>query len=240
VAGSAVSADSRSSKLVITRPSPLRIIMPASGQAIAASDKPVPFSWADDNGGNSYRLVVAEDSGFSSIIETKNVSVRSAEISMQEKIGKNIFWKAMLLNPDGSIASQTETGSFRVFAQLDPVVPQSPVGGVKIDINENAAIAFKWKNVAHADSYELTLYRVTAGLLNEVKTWTTRDTEFVLNDFQGLSIDNYAWRISARADSGEASYAPGEPVLSYFRIMKAKKLSAPRIIRTFANGILSK
>ncbi len=150
--------------------------------------------------------------------------------------GQEYFWEALLLNPDGTVASRSETGSFRVYSRLDAVSPMSPTGGVKIDINETAEISFRWKPVEHADAYSLTLFRVTAGLLTEIHSWDTRDTQFMLDNYEGLTIDSYAWRIFAHAESRDSGYAPGEPVVSYFRIVKSRKLSAPRVIRTSSIG----
>jgi hypothetical protein len=221
---------------VITQPSPLRIISPPVGQTIAASGKDLPFSWADDNGGNEYRLVVARDAAFESVVETRKVSTRAVAMPIATTPGQEYFWEALLLNPDGTVASRSETGSFRVYSRLDAVSPMSPTGGVKIDINETAEISFRWKPVEHADAYSLTLFRVTAGLLTEIHSWDTRDTQFMLDNYEGLTIDSYAWRIFAHAESRDSGYAPGEPVVSYFRIVKSRKLSAPRVIRTSSIG----
>jgi len=238
-AGSELSPASRPARISVTPTEPPALTVPKDGATLSLSGGAARFVWKDANGGNRYRLTVAADRNFQSPLAEAESAEPALEIALPAKSGTSLFWKVALLTETGETAAQSATATFRVLDRLTPIEPEYPIGGTRVDINATERLRFRWKAVAHARAYSVALYRASAGVTTLVKRWETTETELALDDYDGISIDGYAWTVTALPET-DGSYEPSEPVTSFFKIVKSATLPAPRVLMTGQKGATRK
>jgi len=240
--GAARSADSAVARLNVAAVAPLVAREPLADAVAFAGKGETSFAWEDPNSGSSYRLLVAADSGFASIVSQVSVSSPRAKLSLSADKGSELFWKAQLLDAKGVPVAETESRPIRLLSRLASAAPISPVAAATIDINRTDAIRFSWRPVKNAVAYRLSLMRATGGLRSTVSEWTASGTETAFTDFSLLAVGDYAWSItplvvaSATSESGKAAFADGESTLSYFNLIQGSALPAPTLRRVFLRG----
>jgi hypothetical protein len=216
----------------IAAPSPIALVEPAAGAAVAPKAGSIHFAWSDPNGSARYRLELASDPGFASIVGTATASAQRASIKIPEGISGRLAWRVSALDSKGSVALASETSSFSVSAALSPPKLLSPAEGEAIDAFRARSFSFAWRAAPGATEYRLSLYRTTGGAMTQIREWRTDETSIEVGSLDFLAVDAYAWKLVAIGKAtGDAAGAEREspPATGYFRVVQSSQVAAPQL-----------
>jgi hypothetical protein len=144
--------------------------------------------------------------------------------------------------PLGADAQRTfqETASLQILETLPAAPPQprtplstpkavTPAPDTQIDINKNDSIRFTWEAVPNAASYQVDIFKISAGTKTLVKSLTTSDLSIVYDQFAKLGLGSFSWEVSALPSDSDQESQKSAPSVSSFEIIKAGTLQAPSI-----------
>ena len=229
-AGSLLSPWSAPTRYDVLPPQPLAISSPANGGEASVSAGKVALSWVDKNGGTLYRVTVSRAQDLANPIAEITAHRTSCPVAFPSgaTAGK-YFWKVSLVDSSGAVRSESPTAAFSVREPLAPPEPLSPTKGAILDLNAIDALNFEWKASPGADSYEITLYRMTTGIAQPIETWKTDKTSLKTKDFSRLALDSFSWSLVALKKNADGAESKSNPAVSFFKIAQGKRLSVPTI-----------
>lgn len=105
----------------------------------------------------------------------------------------------------------------------------TPVPGARIDINKSGSIQFSWEAVPQAASYQVDIFKTSAGAKTPMKSWTTSDLSLVFDQFAKLDLGTFEWEVTALPQDTDKGSQRSVPAVSSFEIIKAGTLQAPSI-----------
>lgn len=139
------------------KPGPFRLISPENGAA-GLNAANVAFGWEAADLADSYRLTVAEDSGFRTVIFDETVKATSYELKGVLANDKQYYWKITAQNEDSGEWTDNIDGpsSFHTAITKAPAAP----GGLKAMRISAEMVKLAWQPSYAATSYSV--YRKTA------------------------------------------------------------------------------
>jgi len=191
--------------LNITSPIPgVPVLISPGNNSMSVSTQPL-FIWSKVNNANLYRLQVATDAGFSSMVfNDSTITDTSKLITGQLENNKLYYWR---------VAAKTTSGwgAYSVIWSFNtaPAIPGTPVLLLPINNSENVTISptFQWyKAGGMVISYRLQV-ATDAGFSNIIYTDSTiTDTSKTL-PFALTYNTLYHWRVRSRNAAGEGGWS---------------------------------
>ena len=160
----------------------------------------------------------------------------AARAAIPETSTGTLYWKAVLLDENGTAVAETPASRISVVKKIDVPVPTSPVRGEELDINSIDRISLEWKAREGRLVYTIHLYRMTGGLRSLINTFETTENRVVITDLTAFALDSFAWELTAREAGDSGSEAVSAPVTSYFRIIQKNRLPVPKIRQMASKG----
>ncbi|HNY16711.1 MAG TPA: FecR family protein [Treponemataceae bacterium] len=229
-AGTILSPWSTPTRYELLPPQPIAISSPANGAEASVAAGKVALAWVDKNKGTLYRVTVSRIQDLSNPIAEISAHRTSCSVALpSDKAAGKYFWKVSLLDAQGTVRSESPTASFSVREPLVPPEPLSPTKGAVLDLNTINALHFEWKAAPGAESYELTLSRMTAGIAQSIETWRTNETALTTKDFSRLAFDSFSWSLVAVRKNADGTESKSDAAVSFFKITQGKRLSVPTI-----------
>ena len=234
VAAQSLSGEIRSSfsaplKIEVVPLSNIFPLEPAEGETIPASKNPVRFSWDDANGGSRYRLQVSTSRDFQTLVVDAATKKSATTTVLPEGSVGLMYWKAVLLDSNGLTVAETKISTLIIDQAIPPPVPISPIRGEQLDVNTLDKLVFKWVDREEPYTYTIRFFRMSGGIKTLINQWETEDSSLLLSDISNLSLDTFAWEITAVSKTEEDVRQESDPVISYFKIIQKKPLSVPTI-----------
>jgi hypothetical protein len=133
------------------------LTFPPDGYTIADSlSANVRFSWKGVIGANaSFQL--SRESSFSSIALAHEIIGNSIPgFSLDRGLW---YWRIRVLNPDGTVFTDTDARSFTVVAPFLPPVLKNPKPGSSVTVLEGKSVNFSWDSIDDTARYSCKLYR---------------------------------------------------------------------------------
>lgn len=230
LSGTAASDPSPAVTVRIGEIKPLAPRFPARDAVLEPADRTVAFRWSDPNSGQHYRLTLSSEATFGHPLLSVDSKVEQVSAVVPEALSGVFFWRVQLLDDSGTAVGTSEPTSFFLPRLFKSPRPLFPVNGQALDVNSTEVLRFAWSADPEATSYQVTLYRVSAGLRSSVRSWTTDKPALTTSDFTPLSTEPYAWEVRAQTISGNRLLGQSRPVLSYFRLLQSHPLPAPNRI----------
>jgi hypothetical protein len=216
--------------LVVTAPLPISTISPAEGSTLPPGSGRLEFSWNDPNRGKRYRLELAKDESFESIVATTVSPGQKASIEAPERLSGKLFWRVASIDSKGSTLVASGKSSFLIPASIATPATISPADGEVIDAFRSGSFSFAWKPSEGATEYRLSLYRATGGTLTPLREWTTDKTSVGIKSLDFLAVDAYAWKLVALgAPEGAGAERESPPATSYFKVVQSSQVGAPKL-----------
>ncbi|MBK7256588.1 MAG: fibronectin type III domain-containing protein [Ignavibacteriae bacterium] len=176
-------------------------LTPASGaQSIAINT--TSFTWSAVPDAASYRLQIATDAGFTSLVYNDSAITAATKAVPGLLFGSTYYWRLSAKN----VAATSAFSGVRSFStKLAPPGVTSPATGAT---NTPIIQVLDWDTVASASSYRLQVSTATSFSPLLYNVILTSDT-LTLNGLANKT--KYYWRVSARNASGDTSAYPTTP-----------------------------
>ena len=203
----------------------LRLISPVTG---AISGKGLQrFRWNDNNMGSLYRIDIAKDNKFKSVVHTSTSSERKTDVSLSNA-GK-YYWRVFLLGSDESILAESRIEHFRITETLSSPVILSPSNGSKIDAGSPKPITIAWKNVAGANTYYVSLKQIVGGEEFLLFSEKTGKNSITIRDLSKLKPGKIRVEVKSVSLKNGEIIAESKPDSVVFEFKLSEMLSAPEI-----------
>lgn len=208
---------SETRKLTITQNAPLRLHAPVNGKRFEyVNDAPlVNFSWSKNELASTYKIEVARDRNFGSVLSSREV--QGTGTSLQLEAG-NYFWRVLTQSSLAGATATSSVQSLRVVQRekVSPPTPLQPSGGKKIArvYFEKSGVSFNWKGAGELKKVELTIAKDSS--FSQIVTRKSGRGNFATVK-KSLVPGTYYWRLrgtdaaGTRTDySSVASFTVGE------------------------------
>jgi N-acetylneuraminic acid mutarotase len=174
------------------------LVSPANGAINVPTT--VSFDWNSVTGATSYRIQVAADSAFTSVLKDSTVNADSLTLAGFSP-NSLYYWKVVAINNSGT-GLYSATYNFRIIIAL-PSAPVlvSPANGV---INLQPTISFDWNSVPTATSYRIKVATDPA-FTAVVKDSIVNIDSLILTGFSPNSL--YYWKVAAINIAGTGAYS---------------------------------
>jgi len=179
------------------------------------------LDWNDAEGAESYRLQVASDSLFESLVADDSLLNETSKEIGPLTLFTKYYWRVNATNLGGT----TEYSDVWNFTTLFVALPSSPmlVAPENGATNVSRIVSFAWQSSEGADSYQLQVSTDSLFETTVINNSTITDTTFQSEPLNGLTM--YYWRVRAKNIAGTSNYsdewnfttliaAPPIPVLS--------------------------
>ncbi|MDP2886309.1 MAG: YCF48-related protein [Ignavibacteria bacterium] len=165
-------------------------------------DTPLSITWSPSSGASKYRLQIAKDSIFSSVVfDDSTIAGTSATVGPLEG-GATYYWRVRASNAD-VVSDWSSVRSFSTRKVIGPPVPtlSSPVNAAT---NLSADLVLQWNRSQRASSYRLQI----SGLADFSITVLDKSLTDTLYSLTGLnSGTTYYWRVNATDTSGTSAWS---------------------------------
>ncbi len=160
------------------------------------------LSWNASAGASSYRLQVATDSLFASLVFDDSTITTTSKSVGPLSSNTRYFWRVDAKNPYGTSAYSTSRSFTTVIAPPAAPVLLAPANGA---LNQATALFLRWGSSATATSYHLQLS--TDSLFASL---VLNDSGLVDTSLQASSLANntkFYWHVSAKNSGGTSPYS---------------------------------
>lgn len=167
--------------------------------AMSQAVNPTAFSWTAVPDAQNYRLQIATDPGFTSLVYNDSALTGTSKQVSGLLNATTYYWRMSAKNIAGTSALSAARSFSTRLAQPGAV---SPASGA---LNTPIQLVLQWSTVPGASSYRIqvsTASTFTTVLHNSVVTGDTFSLTGLANKTK------YYWRVSARASSGDSSVYP--------------------------------
>lgn len=183
--------------------------------------KDVAFSWKDDSNSFSYKLEIAKDQGFNSILLNK----QTKKLSVNQKLNEpGIYYgRVSIVNKKGEALVSSKVRKFSIAGEIKaPTFENVPK---EINVSTATALNCSWKPVKTASEYSLTLYRSNTGL-NSTAVYTTKTegTALSIPNIKSLDQGIYYFSIQAMEYQDGMLLNTSSPTTHYFKVLKNQAL----------------
>lgn len=180
------------------------------------SDMSIKLSWKKVKGAATYRVQVARDLSFESVIVDNIVTSTSSQFVPPES---GVYaWRVAAKDKKHRYGEHGFTR--RIFCEKAPPrdLLLAPVSGAKVAYEvEVPSIGFSWQSAGSSDSYRLVVGRGSNPLRSTVFETTTTAQEHVTNE---LTAGDYTWGVYVGEDN--------EPIFLKPRRLTIKQRTAPK------------
>jgi len=177
------------------------LYLPSDGDNTVDDNTPY-FEWENAENADNHRLVVDNDSDFSSPNENRTiVGDNSYTIADENSLSDdNYSWKVIAINENRENASDVWT--FIIDTKVYPTKPSLylPSNGLTI---ADSTPYFEWTRGENADNHRLLVwYSENENDYVENRVLIT-ENNYTIADENSLSLDNYSWKVVAANENGE-------------------------------------
>ncbi|MCI0556282.1 MAG: M12 family metallo-peptidase, partial [Anaerolineae bacterium] len=178
------------------------LVSPADG-ATNVSTAPL-LDWSASNNASSYKVDVATDSTFNSIVRTQTLSGTSWTVSPALSSNTLYWWRVRAANSCGNSAfSQQRTFRTQSAGCTLPSIPSlsSPTNG---GTGVSTTPSLKWNTASNAASYRVEV-ATNSTFTNVVRSANTSGTSWTISP--ALTAAKYYWRVRGVNSCGNGAYS---------------------------------
>ena len=174
------------------------LVFPSNGAINLPSS--LTFDWNPVQSASSYRIRIASDSLFNTIVKDSTMSVDSISLSGFAPNAK-YYWEVAAINTGGS-SSYSSAWNFRII----PPVPATPIQIAPVNgaPNLTSVVSFDWSSVQYASSYRILVASDTGFTAIEKDSMVSVDS-LILPGFS--PNETYYWKVSSTNSAGTSSYS---------------------------------
>jgi len=200
-------------------------ISPRSG--FVAAKGLLRFRWSDKNIGSLYKIEIAKDKTFNSIINSSTSTERKADVNISDP-GK-YYWRVFLLGSGETVLAESPAWDFGIPDDLTSPVILSPANGTVVDSASVSPINISWKKIAGANTYSVSLKHLIGGEEYLLFSEKTNRNLLTIRDFSKLKPGKIRVEVkSINLQKGEI-VAESKPESIIFEFKYSEMLSAPEI-----------
>jgi len=223
----ALSPPSRAMKINVVGATPPVLVAPGPGESIgSAGTGNILFRWKGQNHGQRYRIEIASDREFKSMVRAETVA--GLRHAMPVPGTGSYFWRVKLLDT-GETPLVSGLRAFSIMEALEAPGGAFPADNDKVEITSTRGMLFTWDMVRGATHYQVSLKRLIGGREKVVFSTRVKDTKYRFSRTEMLDTGRFVWEVSAIRQQGKGVEVRSEPERNHFTIKPGRQLDAPEL-----------
>ncbi|MBW7857891.1 MAG: FecR domain-containing protein [Leptonema sp. (in: Bacteria)] len=191
-------------------------------EVLTEVNEPITFQWQGATGlAGGFRLIVSNTANFGQPIINQFFNTETAQLKLDQGL---YYWKVAQVNEKGQLLGESRVESFQLVQRPAQVAPVQPIASSTVDMTKTNQLAFSWKPVVDAVSYQFKLYKEPNHI--ELFKKDTNQNQIIIDQLDLLDTGNFSWSVSVKTAKQKAE---SKETITQFQI-KLQEGQAPEFI----------